>query len=318
MPCAVCSASPEPQAKQAVSKRQAKKVFGLIGRNVDYSWSPLIHNTGFEALGLSCFYTIFNIAAPELVGDALKGCRALGIAGFNVTIPYKKTVVSLLDELSAEAHAIQAVNTIVNENGRLIGHNTDIAGFAAPLMPWADRIHGKRVCIFGNGGAALAAVEAFRIHFRPSSILLFVRELHKADKMLEGYEHREIVTPCLTADLDLPLGGQQIQECSVIVNATPIGTSGRNDTIRSIVPTGRDLLHKGQIVYDMVYNPLETPLLAEARAAGASTVSGIEMLIAQAARSFFIWTSRELPVDTVRKAVLDEIGQIPGPASGLK
>jgi shikimate dehydrogenase len=301
-----------------VSKRQAKKVFGLIGRNVDYSWSPLIHNTGFETLGLPCFYTIFNVATPEQVGDALRGCRALGIAGFNVTIPYKKTVVPLLDELSSEADAIQAVNTIVNENGRLIGHNTDIAGFAAPLMPWADRIHGKRVCIFGNGGAALAAVEAFRIHFRPSSILLFVRELHKADDMLAGYEHRNLVTPCLADDLDLPLGGRQIQECSVIVNATPIGTSGRSDAIRSIVPTGRDLLHKGQIVYDMVYNPIETPLLSEARSAGASTVSGIEMLIAQAARSFFIWTGRELPVDTVRKSVLDEIGQLAGPGSGLK
>ncbi|NTU58052.1 MAG: shikimate dehydrogenase [Chlorobiaceae bacterium] len=318
MPCAGCSGSPEPQANPPVSKRQAKKVFGLIGRNVDYSWSPLIHNTGFDTLALPCFYTIFNIAAPELVADALKGCRALGIAGFNVTIPYKKTVVPLLDELSPEAKAIQAVNTIVNENGRLVGHNTDIAGFAAPLMPWADRIHGKRVCIFGNGGAALAAVEAFRIHFRPSSILLFVRDLHKADEMLDGYEHRELVTPCLTGDLDMPLGGQQLQECSVIVNATPIGTAGRSDSIRSIVPAGRDLLHKGQIVYDMVYNPIDTPLLAEARAAGATTISGIEMLIAQAARSFFIWTGRELPVDAVRKTVLDEIARLAAPASSLK
>jgi shikimate dehydrogenase len=185
-------------------------------------------------------------------------------------------------------------------------------------MPWADRIHGRRVCIFGNGGAALAAVEAFRINFRPSSVLLFVRDLHKADEMLDGYEHRDMVTPCLTGDLELPLGGQQLQECSVIVNATPIGTAGRNDAITSIVPTGRDLLHKGQIIYDMVYNPVETPLLAEARAAGASTVSGIEMLIAQAARSFFIWTGRELPVDIVRKTVLDEIGLLSGPASSLK
>ncbi|NTW51142.1 MAG: shikimate dehydrogenase [Chlorobiaceae bacterium] len=297
-----------------MSKRQAKKIFGLLGRNVDYSWSPLIHNTGFETLGLPFFYTIFNIATPELVSDALTGSRALGIAGLNVTIPYKKTVVPLLDELSPEARAILAVNTIVNENGRLIGHNTDIAGFAAPLMPWADKIHGKRVCIFGNGGAALAAVEAFRIHFRPSSILLFVRDLHKADTMLEGYEHRGLVIPCLTGDLELPLGGRQLHECSVIVNATPIGTAGRSDAGRSIVPAGRDLLHNGQIVYDMVYNPLETPLLAEARSAGAATVSGIEMLIAQAARSFFIWTGHELPVAIVRSAVLNEIAQatVPG------
>lgn len=290
-----------------MSKRQAIKVFGLIGRNVDYSWSPLIHNTAFQSLGLSCVYTIFNIAAPELVGDALTGARALGIAGFNVTIPYKKTVVPFLDELSPEAQAIGAVNTIVNDNGRLTGHNTDIAGFAAPLLPMAERIHGKPVCIFGNGGAALAAVEAFRLHFHPSSMRLMVRNLEKADAMLEGYAHRELVEPCLTAELDTPDGERLLGECRVIVNATPIGTAGRSDAIQSVVPAGHKLLHEGQIVYDMVYNPLETPLLADARATGAQTISGIEMLIGQAARSFSIWSGQEMPVDTVRKTVLAEI-----------
>ncbi|MBN1928198.1 MAG: shikimate dehydrogenase [Chlorobiaceae bacterium] len=290
-----------------MSKRQAINVFGLIGRNVDYSWSPLIHNTAFQALGLPCVYTIFNIAAPELVGDALNGSRALGISGFNVTIPYKKTVVPFLDELSAEAEAIGAVNTIVNDHGRLKGHNTDIAGFAAPLVPLAERIHGKPVCIFGNGGAALAAVEAFRLHFRPSSVRLMVRNPKKAEAMLEGYAHRELVEPRLTSELDGPSGKTLLGECCVIVNATPIGTAGRDDAIRSVVPPGRNLLHEGQIVYDMVYHPLETPLLAEARAAGATTISGIEMLIGQAARSFFIWTGQQMPVETVRNTVLAEI-----------
>lgn len=292
-----------------MSKRQTIKVFGLIGKNVDYTWSPLIHNTAFRSLGLPCIYTIFNIAAPKLVGDALTGSRALGIAGFNVTIPYKKTVVPFLDELSPEAEAIGAVNTIVNNNGRLSGHNTDIAGFTAPLLPMADRIHGTPTCIFGNGGAALAAVEAFRLHFSPSSVRLMVRNLDKAEAMLEGYAHRELVEPCLTAELDTPAGETLLGECSVIVNATPIGTAGRDDTVRSIVPPGHKLLHEGQIVYDMVYNPLETPLLADARAAGATTISGIEMLIGQAARSFSIWTGREMPIETVRNTVLDEIAQ---------
>lgn len=290
-----------------MSKRQAIKLFGLIGKNVDYSWSPLIHNTAFQALELPCVYTIFNIATPELVGDALTGSRALGIAGFNVTIPYKKTVVPFLDELSPEAEAISAVNTIVNENGRLTGHNTDIAGFAAPLMPMAERIHGKPACIFGNGGAALAAVEAFRRHFAPSSVRLMVRNLEKADAMLEGYAHRDLVEPCLTSELDEVNGERLLGECGVIVNATPIGTAGRSDAIRSVVPPGRKLLHEAQIVYDMVYNPLKTPLLADARAAGATTISGIEMLIGQAARSFSIWTGQEMPIDTVRNTVLAEI-----------
>jgi len=108
------------------------KIYGLIGRAVNYSYSPLIHNTAFEQLELPCRYTIFNIAEETLVADALKGARALGIAGFSVTIPYKTTVVPLMDSLSEEAQSIQAVNTIVNHEGTLFGHNTDIAGFAAP------------------------------------------------------------------------------------------------------------------------------------------------------------------------------------------
>ncbi|HHE07964.1 MAG TPA: shikimate dehydrogenase, partial [Chlorobaculum parvum] len=154
---------------------------------------------------------------------------------------------------------------------------------------------------------ALAAVEAFRLHFRPSSVRLMVRNLEKAETMLDGYAHRELVEPCLTAELDTPDGERLLGECRVIVNATPIGTAGRTDAIRSVVPPEYHALHEGQIVYDMVYNPLETPLLAEARAAGATAVSGIEMLIGQAARSFSIWTGREMPIETVRNTVLSEI-----------
>ncbi|NTW54204.1 MAG: shikimate dehydrogenase [Chlorobaculum sp.] len=290
-----------------MSNSQSKKIFGLIGRHVDYSWSPLIHNTAFEALGLPCVYTIFNIPSPELVDDALKGSRALGIAGFNVTIPFKKTVVPLLDELSDDAKAIGAVNTIVNDNGRLLGYNTDIAGFADPLLPMAESIRNKPVCIFGNGGAALAAVESFRLHFSPSSVLLVVRDIQKAEDMIEEYAYRDIVTICSGREIDQPACSKRIRDCRVIVNATPVGTAGRVEHGHNILPTGHGLLHDGQIVYDMVYNPLETPLLADARAAGATIVPGIEMLIAQAARSFSIWTGLEMPVDLVRKTVLAEI-----------
>lgn len=290
-----------------MSNYRSKKIFGLIGRHVDYSWSPLIHNTAFEALGLPCLFTIFNIASPEMIGDALRGSRALGIAGFSVTIPYKKTVVPFLDELSPEALSIGAVNAIVNDNGRLVGYNTDIDGFAAPLLPMAESIRNRPVCIFGNGGAALAAVEAFRRHFSPATVLLVVRDTQKAEDMLEEYAYRDIVTILAGRELDQPSCSKLIRDCRVLVNATPVGTAGRTEHGHSILPTGHGLLHDGQIVYDMVYNPLETPLLAEARAAGSTTVSGIEMLIAQAARAFSIWTGQELPVDLVRKTVLAEI-----------
>jgi len=295
--------------------KPSKQILGLIGRNVDYSWSPFIHNTACELLGLPYVYTIFDIAGPELLDDALRGARALGIAGFNVTIPYKKDVVPLLDELTEDAAAIQAVNTIVNTGGKLAGHNTDIEGFAAPLLPFLGRIEGRPVCIFGSGGASLAAIEAFRRFFRPSVIHLFVRDIFKAVFMLEPYLHKERVSISLLSDLHSGKNRtrEHFRNCSVVVNATPIGTQGRTgDTAGSIVPLEENLLHSSHIVYDMVYNPLRTPLLAAARHAGAETISGIEMLLGQAARAFSLWTGAAMPVDGVRSELLRRLSKPAG------
>jgi len=281
---------------------KATKIYALLGRGVDYSYSPLIHNCAFRELGLPCHYTVFNIAEPDLVQDALRGARALGIAGFNVTIPYKKTVVPFLDELSVGAASIQAVNTIVNEYGKLVGHNTDIDGFAAPLLPYWKSITGKTISIFGGGGAALAAIEAFNRFFTPAEILLFVRDPEKARSLLHesGYD---CSVPITIIAQDTP---EKIRNSRVIVNATPVGTrGGKGDS--SIIPLDRELLHPDQIVYDMVYNPLNTPLLQAAQIAGATTISGIEMLIGQAERSFTLWTNMKMPIDAVRAALLQEI-----------
>lgn len=280
----------------------ATKIFALLGRRVDYSYSPLLHNAAFQELGLPCHYTVFNIIDPELVGDALRGARALGIAGFSVTIPYKKTVVPFLDELSDEANSIQAVNTIVNDNGKLIGYNTDIGGFAAPLLPYRESIIGQTVSLFGAGGASLAAIKAFSQFFSPKEILLFVRDTAKARTQLQesGYDNSAPLTILSQESPEIITG------CRVIVNATPLGTKGDSG---SAIPLDRQLLNPGQIVYDMVYNPLDTPLLQAAQLAGATTISGIEMLIGQAERAFTLWTGIPMPVSAVRKALLQEIEQ---------
>ncbi len=279
--------------------KRATKILGLIGRAVDYSYSPLIHNRACGLLGLEYHYTIFNISDPSLIGDALRGAKALGIAGFNVTIPYKKTVVPFLDALSEEAASILAVNTIVNDGGKLIGHNTDIAGFAAPLLPYRESITGTTLSIFGGGGAALAAIEAFNRFFAPKEILIFVRDPEKTRSLLEKSAHDNL-TILHSGD------PAKMRECRVMVNATPIGTRGSNT---SFLPFERELLHSGQIVYDMVYNPLETPLLQAAKQAGATTISGIEMLIGQAERSFTLWTGMQMPTMAVRESLLQEIHQ---------
>ncbi len=281
---------------------QATKILALLGRAVDYSYSPLIHNSACRMLGLPFHYTVFNIPSPELVGDALRGARALGIAGFSVTIPYKKTVLPFLDELSEEAASIRAVNTIVNKDGKLIGHNTDIAGFASPLLPYRESITGKTVAIFGAGGASLAAIKAFNRFFTPKEILLFARDTQKAHSQLEesGYDNSN---PLTILPQESP---EKIRECRVIVNATPIGTRGNSG---SVIPLERQLLNPGQIVYDMVYNPPDTPLLQAAKLAGATTISGIEMLIGQAEKAFTLWTGLPMPVSAVREALLQEIQQ---------
>ena len=281
---------------------KATKIFALLGRAVDYSYSPLIHNCAFRKLELPCHYTVFNIAEPDLVQDALRGAKALGIAGFNVTIPYKKTVVPFLDALSEGVASIQAVNTIVNENGKLVGHNTDIEGFATPLLPYQESIRAKRVAIFGSGGAALAAIEAFNRFFTPAEILLFVRDPEKARSLLKESDD-EHNAPVTIIPQESP---EKIRNCRVIVNATPVGTrGGKRD--RSIIPLDRELLHSDQIVYDMVYSPLNAPLLQAAQIAGATAISGIEMLIGQAERSFTLWTNMKMPIDTVRASLLQEI-----------
>ncbi len=282
----------------------AKNILGLIGRAVDYSYSPLIHNSACEVLGIPYYYTVFNIADPLLIPDALRGAKALGIRGFNVTIPYKKEVVPYLDELSQEATSIKAVNTIVNEHGRLIGHNTDIAGFASPLLPFKERISGTPVCIFGGGGAALAAIEAFKLFFKPKEIVLFVRDHEKARNIVDETWPDSALPVTIVRSDDFA----KIRGCSVIVNATPIGTRGRElSGMTSIIPLDRELIHPDQIVYDMVYNPVDTPLLQTAERAGAKTISGIEMLIGQAERSFTLWTGMQMPVTAVRAALLHEI-----------
>ncbi|KAA6232188.1 shikimate dehydrogenase [Chlorobium phaeovibrioides] len=285
--------------------RPATKIYGLIGRAVDYSYSPLIHNTAFGQLSLPCRYTIFNITEEHLVADALKGARALGLAGFSVTIPYKKTVVPLLDSLSEEAKSIQAVNTIVNHEGTLVGHNTDIAGFASPLLPHARSIQGRPVAILGSGGASLAAIEAFRTLFMPSEITLFMRNPAKETRMTDPAIKR-----CALGDLR-ESGSESsalLRDAAVVINATPVGTLGRPDAHMSPVPAESNLLHQGQIIYDMVYNPLDTPLLLAARKAGAVTIPGMEMLLAQGAAAFRLWTNLEMPMDAVRSALLNEIG----------
>ncbi|MCW8798058.1 MAG: shikimate dehydrogenase [Prosthecochloris sp.] len=280
-------------------------ILGLIGRNVNYSYSPFIHNTAAEMLRLPFYYTIFNIADARQIPDALNGMRALGIAGLNVTIPYKQVVTEYVDTLSAEAQAVGAVNTIVNNNGRLSGCNTDIAGVSHPLKPYKERLHQSPAGIFGNGGAALAAVEALRRDYHPSAIRLFVRDPDKGLALAEQVHAKHPEAPIEIFKID---AYDAIRDCHLLINATPIGTKGVQTAGNSaLLPQEQKLLHDGQIIFDMVYNPLRTPFVNMAAEAGAVVIPGVEMLIAQAAESFCLWTGETMPVDSIREKLLKKL-----------
>ncbi len=280
----------------------AKKILGLIGKNVDYSYSPFIHNMAAEILQLPYHYTIFNIPSPELVHTALEGAKALGIAGFNVTIPYKQDVVACMDTLSPEAVAVGAVNTIVNDEGTLSGHNTDIAGIVLPLEPYRQSIENQPVGIFGNGGAAMAAIEALQSTFRPSVIHLFTRNREKGRELCRHFQGKEDPASFSLHQLH---DYAAIRHCKLLINATPIGTKGLDPGYNNcVIPDGTEALHSDQIVFDMVYNPMETRLLERARLAGAQTIPGIEMLVGQASRSFEIWTGKAMPSEPVKERLL--------------
>lgn len=279
------------------------KIVGLIGHPISHSFSPFIHNTAFELIGLNYKYVAFDVL-PENLKDALKGIIALGIKGVNVTIPHKETVIESLDNVSPEARIVGAVNTIVNENGALIGYNTDVYGFTESLKKYKNLISNTPVFIFGAGGSARAVIYSLITNFQPERIVIANRNISRAEGIVrhfsqvlgyKDFEVKEFFLPEISAD---------IKSSRLVVNATPIGMYPNIDELP--IPVD-DFFHDGQVVYDLVYNPPMTKFLKLARRRGAEIISGIEMLILQASKSFELWTGREMPIADVKKFLLQQL-----------
>lgn len=282
------------------------KVLGLLGNGIAHSLSPLMHNTAARLLGLDCVYGIFDVATPDDLPAAVEGIRALGIAGVNVTIPYKERVIKYLDSLSAEASEVQAVNTILNQDGSLIGYNTDIHGFAAPLRMFKSDLEKEDVAILGSGGATRAAIQALRTEFKPSAIWIASRNEVKAKALKDDFKRRNRSLKIKVVNISDVETIQKLQDCKLIINATPVGSlqqSAGKDELISI----EKFWTKGQIAYDLVYNPLITPFLAKAKAEGATIIVGLDMLIQQGAKSFELWTGKSMPIEPVRDILLQSL-----------
>ena len=266
---------------------------GVLGNPVEHSLSPAIHNAAFQKLGLNYVYLAFRV---EDVEGALRGIRALGNArGFSVTIPHKVSVMPYLDEVETTAQHIGSVNTIVVENGKLIGYNTDASGALRALTDAGVMLNGQRALMVGSGGAARAIAFALAGQTGIDRLTILGIEDAERQRLVDDLRAK---TPVAVeeAPLNESTLGKAIHNAHVLLHCTPIGMSPNVD--RTCIPAG--LLHSSLTVMDIVYNPLETRLLREAKAAGCRTIRGLEMFLNQAVAQFELWTRQPAPADVMR------------------
>jgi shikimate dehydrogenase len=258
-----------------------KRVCGLIGDPVEHSLSPVMHNAAFAADGLDFIYVPFRVE-KERLGEAILGMRGLNIRGLNVTIPHKVAVIPFLDGLDELAGKIGAVNTIVNNNGCLTGHNTDAGGFLKALVESDIEPAGKKVAVLGAGGAARAI--AFSMAGAGASLIILNRKLEfgwavsLADQLEQAFNIKVAALEHTEANLETAL-----HSADILVNATSVGMSPGTDE----TPIPHRLLKPELVVFDVVYNPRKTRLLTEAGVVGAKTIGGLEMLVWQGVLAFW-------------------------------
>jgi 3-dehydroquinate dehydratase/shikimate dehydrogenase len=266
------------------------EVMGIVGNPVSQSLSPLIHNAALAAADLKGVYLPFQTqdVAQFIRRMVHPKTREIvwKVRGLSVTIPHKSTVMPLLDWIDETAKEIGAVNTIVVRDDHLLGYNTDATGFVAPLLKRFGAVKDARCAVVGAGGAARAALWA--LSNEGANVALFARNLERG---------------AITAK-DFDISCHQLSEADfagfdIVINATPLGMSGAT---QEMTPATAAQLREVRLAYDLVYNPVETVFLREARAAGCDILTGIEMLIAQAVEQFRLWTSKEPDIEVMRAA----------------
>lgn len=270
---------------------------GIIGYPIGHSMSPVFQQAALDECGVEARYVAYQVA-PDEVGEFVGGLRQSGIMGINVTVPHKEAVMPFLDEIDDWATEAGAVNTIVNRGGRLTGHNTDGYGFLRALREGAGfEPRGRRTLILGAGGAAKGVVLALARE-GVGELTIANRTVERAESLAQLGQNRGVTAAAISlegVDLRNAAAGTEL-----IVNCTSIGMThgpGENET-----PLPGEDIPAAALVYDLVYNPLETRLLREAAQAGATTLGGIEMLVYQGAASFEMWLERPAPVAVMLEA----------------
>ncbi len=276
------------------------KLTGLLGSPVAHSVSPKMHNEAFRLLGLDYVYLCFDVPVENL-DTAYEGLKKLGVAGFNCTMPDKTRMAQLVDQLSPAASIIGAVNTVVNERGTFIGHNTDGIGYVMSLKDSGHDIQNKKMTLLGAGGAASSIMVQSALDGARAIDVYSIKDQFwgKAEEMIAAINER---TNCKAALIEMTSDdrlGASIAESDILCNATPIGMAP-NHTDQCLIHDPK-MLREGLIVSDIIYNPRETLLFQMAKNAGCSVLNGMYMLLYQGAEAFRLWTGKEMPVDIIKE-----------------
>ncbi|MCI5649700.1 MAG: shikimate dehydrogenase [Fusicatenibacter sp.] len=273
---------------------------GLLGSPVAHSISPLMHNEAFRCLNLDYIYLCFDVT-EETLPEAVAGLKAMGARGFNLTMPNKNRVVELLDEISPAARLTKAVNTVVNDNGRLIGTTTDGVGYMQSVIDAGYDIIGKTMTLMGGGGAASAVcaqaaldgVKELNVFIRSSS-----RFYPRMKELIDAVNETTDCHAALYDQADITSLRSSLAQSTILVNATSVGMAP--DTDHSIIED-TSLFHEGLIVSDLIYNPRKTKLLSLAEQSGCKIFNGMYMLLYQGAEAFRIWTGKDMPVEHIKQ-----------------
>lgn len=288
-------------SNRQVTADKSSKTFCIIGDPVEHSLSPLMHNAAFKYLNLNYSYIAFKVKVNELK-ESVESLHDINVAGFNVTIPHKVEITKYVDRLSDEASLAGAVNTVNNEDGIFVGHNTDIYGLMAPIEERFSRFEGAEILILGAGGSCRAALVGLSRKKGIKSVFIVNRDKQKLSKVIELGS--TLGLNCIPIEYsDLKKLSQISSHCKLIINTTSVGLKNEKSLLSS------ESIGNGSIVFDIIYNPIMTDFLECAKSANAKVIFGYEMLLNQGYKSFEIWTGLNAPREVMRKALLGIFGE---------
>lgn len=278
------------------------KMLAVIGSPIAHSLSPAMHNAAIRAAQLDFLYIALPVL-PASLGDGVRGLRALGFRGFNVTLPHKSAILPFLDEIDDAARTVGAVNTVVCEDGKLKGFNTDVEGFLSALKAHGFSLRNKNVVLFGAGGAARALLYGL-LKEGAANVTIGVRNIKKVRPLLQVFsKYGELCA----FDWHDAAFARAVKDALVLINATPLGMSPNTKTLP---PVPWDAVRTGAFFCDLIYTPKKTLFLQRAAMLDCPTLNGEAMLVRQGAAAFTLWTGIKPDIFVMTRALQDALKNV--------